>query len=57
MKKLEIGRARIVQLEDEIKVKDEEIDNLQEAIEMCRDVIFDTDDIHLPPGFFNLCFF
>lgn len=49
VKKLEIGRARIVQLEDEIKVKDEEIDNLQEAIEMCRDVIFDTDDIHLPP--------
>ena len=47
-KKLELGRLQIVSLEDQVKERDAEIDNLQEAIEMCRDVIFDMDDVELP---------
>ena len=49
-KKLELGRAQIVTLESELKEKEDDIDNLQEAIELCRDVIFDKDDFDLPPG-------
>ena len=49
-KKLELGRVQIVALESELKEKEDDIDNLQEAIELCRDVIFDKDDFELPPG-------
>ena len=49
-KKLEVGRAQIVALESELRDKEDDIDNLQEAIELCRDVIFDKDDFELPPG-------
>jgi len=48
-KKLEVGRAQIVALESELRDKEDDIDNLQEAIELCRDVIFDKDDFELPP--------
>lgn len=48
MKKLEVGRLQIISLEEQVKERDAEIDNLQEAIEMCRDVIFDMDDVELP---------